>query len=104
MNQKNKHKTGVPPLNCASHYDPGLFAFNFYSNCAGLQVQDQLTKEFVDVPFGVGRGIVWSGNAAHQTRNSIARGVSSFVSQFSLLYISVIVCVLCTDSSSCISG
>ena len=61
----NKSSTGVPPINCAAHYDPGLFAFSVYSNMPGLQVQLQNeTKEFVDVPYGEGLGVVWAGDAS----------------------------------------
>lgn len=72
----NRHTSGVPPLNCTSHYDPGLFAFSFWSNAAGLQVQDQKTKQFIDVPYGLGKGIIWAGDAAHQASGGrVPRGI-----------------------------
>lgn len=76
----NKHAKGVPPINCVSHYDPGLFALSVYSNAPGLQVMEQATKKFVDVPFGPGLGVVWAGDAAYRASDGgVARGIHRVV-------------------------
>lgn len=67
-------------LNCASHYDPGLFSLSVLSTQPGLQLQ-KASGEWVDGPVGVQDvGVIWAGElAAVASKGRIKPGVHRVV-------------------------
>ena len=63
-------------VNCAAHYDPGLFSLSILSTCQGLQLKDRVTDQWIDAPVESGIGIIWLGEAASQlTNNRLKPGI-----------------------------
>eukprot|EP01090_Pellita_catalonica_P010623 TRINITY_DN22055_c0_g1_i2.p1 TRINITY_DN22055_c0_g1~~TRINITY_DN22055_c0_g1_i2.p1 ORF type:complete len:277 (-),score=63.99 TRINITY_DN22055_c0_g1_i2:302-1132(-) len=67
-------------LNCASHYDPGLFALSFLSTAKGLELLDPSTDIWVKGPLSSHAeskiGVIWLGEAAHAASGGrLPRGI-----------------------------
>ena len=63
-------------VNCAAHYDPGLFSISILSTCQGLQLKDRVTDQWIDAPVESGIGVIWLGEAASRlTNNRLKSGI-----------------------------
>lgn len=60
-------------LNVTEHVDPGLFSISLQSTAPGLQMYDNSTNSYVDVP--IGQSVLWTGSmASHLTAGNIYPG------------------------------